>query len=214
MLDRRMDRMGHNGIVYIVDDDIELCNSLAWLLESVSIQSCSFQSVKTFLEYLEVREGVPGCIVLDVRMPEVGGFELQDILVQRESHIPIVFVSAHGDIRMTVRALQQGALTFLEKPYDPQHIVEVLQHALRLSRERTAEHESRRALEERLARLSPRERDVLRLVIDGLPSKLIARDLGISVKTVDVHRTRIKEKTDTVGIAVLVRDLLQAGVVV
>lgn len=206
--------MEHNGIVYIVDDDTELCDSLAWLLESVSIASRSFQSVKTFLEHLEAGTDIPGCIVLDVRMPEAGGFELQDILVQRESNIPIVFVSAHGDIRMTVRALQQGALTFLEKPYDPQHMVEVVQQALRLGRERTAEQEGRRALEERLDRLSPRERDVLRLVIDGLPSKLIARDLGISVKTVDVHRTRIKEKTDAVSIAVLVRDLLQADIIV
>lgn len=206
--------MGSNGMVYIVDDDTELCDSLAWLLESVSIQSRSFQSVKTFLDDLEAGTDTPDCIVLDVRMPESGGFELHDILIQRESNIPIVFVSAHGDIKMTVRALQQGALTFLEKPYDPQHMIEVVQQALRLGRERTKEQADRRALEEKLDRLSPRERDVLRLVIDGLPSKLIARDLGISVKTVDVHRTRIKMKTDAVSIAVLVRDLLQASIIV
>jgi RNA polymerase sigma factor (sigma-70 family) len=196
--------------VYIVDDDRELCASLAWLLDSVGIRSESFYSVPAFLD--AYRNDTPACLVLDVRMPEVGGFQLQEALLADESPIPIIFVSAHGDIKMSVRALQKGALTFLEKPYDPQHMLDVIQDALRVARQRFAERETVARLRARVDALTAREREILAMVIDGLPSKNIARALGISVKTVDVHRTRIKEKTGADSIAVLVRDILQAGI--
>jgi len=196
--------------VYIVDDDRELCASLSWLLDSVGIKSDSYYSVQSFLD--GYRSDVPACLVLDVRMPEVGGFALQERLLADESPIPIVFVSAHGDIKMSVRALQKGALTFLEKPYDPQHMLDVVQEALRVARRRFVERETVGELRSRIDALTPREREILAMVIDGLPSKNIARVLGISVKTVDVHRTRIREKTGAESIAVLVRDVLQAGI--
>ncbi|MFE7417478.1 response regulator transcription factor [Rhodococcus sp. NPDC057529] len=195
--------------VYIVDDDQELCASLAWLLDSVNITSEYYFSVQSFLE--EYRRDIPACLVLDVRMPEVGGFQLQETLLADESPIPIIFVSAHGDIKMSVRALQQGALTFIEKPYDPQHMLDVIQDALRVARQRFGERRNRTELQGRIDALTVREREILALVLDGLPSKNIAKELGISVKTVDVHRTRIKEKTGAESIAVLVRDILQAG---
>ncbi|TPQ23310.1 response regulator transcription factor [Streptomyces sporangiiformans] len=197
------------SVVYIVDDDQELCRSLAWLLESVKIRSLCFTDVRTFL-YSYDRDQ-PACLVLDVRMPEVSGFQLQEILNQAGSAIPVIFVSAHGDIRMSVRALQNGAVDFLEKPYDPQHMLEVVQQALRTAQERFARAARQQALQRRLGNLSPRELEILRMVIDGVPSKNIATRLGISTKTVDVHRTRIREKAGAESMATLVRDVLQAG---
>jgi len=198
------------ALVYIVDDDEELCKSLSWLLESVSIKSRSFYDVATFLEGYD--PSVPSCLVLDVRMPRAGGFQLQETLNQISSPIPIIFVSAHGDIRMSVKALRQGAVNFLEKPYDPQHMLDVVQETLELARERFESNQGRREVELRVAALTPREREILALVIDGLPSQNIARKLGTSVKTVDVHRTRIKAKTGADSIATLVRDILQHNV--
>jgi RNA polymerase sigma factor (sigma-70 family) len=199
-----------DGVVYIVDDDSGLCSSLAWLLESVGVESMCFGSAREFLDTpLPAR---PACMVLDVRMPEIGGFELQDQLIAEVSAIPIVFVSAHGDIRMSVRALQHGALDFLPKPYEPQHMIEVVQAALRTARERYERARQMQELSERLARLTPRELEILRLVVDGTSSKRIASRLGISVKTVDVHRARAREKTGAETVAQLVRDILQLGV--
>ncbi|MFE4078558.1 response regulator transcription factor [Paenarthrobacter sp. YIM B13468] len=198
------------ALVYIVDDDEELCKSLAWLLESVSIKSRSFYDVASFLEGYDPL--TPSCLVLDVRMPRAGGFQLQETLNQISSPIPIIFVSAHGDIRMSVKALRQGAVNFLEKPYDPQHMLDVVQETLELAQERFEANQDRREVELRISALTPREREILSLVIDGLPSQNIARKLGTSVKTVDVHRTRIKAKTGADSIATLVRDILQHNV--
>lgn len=206
---RPTDGQPGGGVVYIIDDDQELCRSLAWLLESVRIRSQCFTDVRTFLESYDRDQ--PACMVLDVRMPEVGGFELQEILNRAGSVIPVIFVSAHGDIRMSVRALQNGAVDFLEKPYDPQHMLEVVQQALRTAQEQFALAARQRLLQARLGSLSPREREILRMVIDGVPSKNIATRLGISTKTVDVHRTRIREKAGAESMATLVRDVLQAG---
>ena len=197
-------------LVYIVDDDEELCKSLAWLLDSVSIPSRSYYDVASFLDGYD--PDVPSCLVLDVRMPRAGGFQLQEALNQIASPIPIIFVSAHGDIRMSVKALRQGAVNFLEKPYDPQHMLDVVQETLDLAQERFESNRGRREIEQRIAGLTPREREILALVIDGLPSQNIARKLGTSVKTVDVHRTRIKAKTGADSIATLVRDILQHNV--
>lgn len=194
------------AVVYIVDDDQELCASLAWLLDSVSIKSKSFYDVASFLDAYD--SNVPSCLVLDVRMPKTGGFALQETLNQIASPIPVIFVSAHGDIRMSVRALQQGAVNFLEKPYDPQQMLDVVQETLELSIVRFDDSSRRRSVEQRLATLTPREREILALVIDGLPSQNIARRLGTSVKTVDVHRARIKSKTGSDSIATLVRDIM------
>ncbi|OZM72487.1 DNA-binding response regulator [Amycolatopsis antarctica] len=197
------------GIVYIVDDDRELRTSLAWLLESVHIESRCFPDVRSFLDAHDPAE--PACMVLDVRMPGASGFDLQETLAAAGSAIPVIFVSAHGDIRMSVRALQNGAVDFLEKPYDPQHMLDVVQKALRTAGDRFARAAAVRELADRLDTLSPREREILELVVDGVASKNIASRLGISVKTVDVHRTRIREKTGAESIATLVRDVLHAG---
>ncbi|MER5789280.1 response regulator [Streptomyces sp. NPDC001980] len=194
-------------LVYIVDDDEELSASLAWLLESVGIRSERFQDARTFLRSYD--RARPACLVLDVRMPELSGFDVQQLLNGTGSPLSVVFVSAHGDIRMSVRALQNGAVDFLEKPYDPQHLLDVVQAARRTARERFTRAARRGELHARLDTLTARERDVLALSVEGVPNKQIAGRLGISAKTVDVHRARIREKTGAESMAALVRDVLR-----
>ncbi|MEV0636053.1 response regulator [Streptomyces sp. NPDC050619] len=197
-------------LVYILDDDEELSESLAWLLESVGIRSERFRDARTFLRSYD--RGRPACLVLDVRMPELSGFDVQELLNETGAPLPVVFVSAHGDIRMSVRALQGGAVDFLEKPYDPQHLLDVVQNARRTARERFARETRQAGLRAKLDSLTAREREVLALSVEGVPNKQIAGRLGISTKTVDVHRARIREKTEAESIAALVRDVLRLEV--
>ncbi|AMW82964.1 Two-component response regulator [Pseudomonas yamanorum] len=193
-------------IVYIVDDDKDLRTSLAWLLESVSVKAQCFSGAEEFLEHYDPRQ--PACLVLDVRMPQTSGFQLQEILNRRGSTLPTIFVSAHGDIPMSVTAMKNGALDFVEKPYNPQQMIDRIQAALKTAVQAQADQEQREHLQGKLALLTSREREVLMLVVDGKASKVIARELNISVKTVDVHRTKIKEKMGVTSIAMLVREVL------
>jgi FixJ family two-component response regulator len=147
-------------------------------------------------------------VIVDVRMPGMSGFELQEQLGRRDYPAPVIFCSAHGDIPMSVRALRRGAVDFLEKPYEPQRMLEVVQGQLAEADRRFADHRCRRDVLRRVDTLTQREREVLRLVIDGLPSQVIARQLGASVKTIDVHRARIKAKTGAESLGSLVRDIL------
>ena len=145
-------------------------------------------------------------------MPETSGFQLQEILNQRGSTLPTIFVSAHGDIPMSVTAMKNGALDFVEKPYNPQQMIDRIQAALKTAVHAQADQQQRQNLQSKLALLTSREREVLMLVIDGKASKVIARELNISVKTVDVHRTKIKEKMGVSSIAMLVREVLHLPV--
>ncbi|MCX5446403.1 response regulator transcription factor [Streptomyces nigrescens] len=193
-------------VVHVVDDDEDLRQSLVFLLESVGIQALTYPDARTFLD--EFDPGEPAVVIVDVRMPGVGGFGVQERLAELGYPAPVVFCSAHGDIPMSVRALTAGAVDFLEKPYQPQRMVEVVQAQLVEARRRFAEHAERRTLGARLETLTRREREVLRLVVDGLPSQAIAHRLGTSVKTVDVHRARIKAKTRADSLGTLIRDIL------
>ena len=196
--------------VYIVDDDSDVRDSLVWLLKSVGIAADAYPGPEDFLAALDPE--TPGCLIVDVRMPRVSGFQLQARLNGMDVPLPVVFCSAYGDIRMSVRAMQQGAVDFIEKPYDPQQMIELVQANLVRAGEMFGARSRRRRVEERIESLTPREREILRLVIDGLPSQNIARLLGTSVKTVDVHRARIKRKTGANSIGTLIRDILQNDV--
>lgn len=197
------------AVVYVVDDDPGLLESVTWLLGSIGIQPVVYDAADTFLS--EYDGGHPACLVLDVRMPRMSGTKLQEELAAFAPHVAIIFVSAHGDIKMSVRTMQQGAVHFLEKPYEPQQLLDVVQAAVVMAEERFAEHRARREVQAKVDSLTPREREILRLVVEGLPSQNIARKLGMSVKTVDVHRARIKSKTDADSINTLVRDVLRYG---
>jgi RNA polymerase sigma factor (sigma-70 family) len=194
-------------IVHVVDDDHDLRQSLVFLFGSVGIDTLTYPDAATFLAEYDPVE--PAVLIVDVRMPGLSGLQLQEELLARAYPAPIIFCSAHGDIAMSVRALQRGAVNFLEKPYEPQQVLDVVQEQMQEAVRRFAEHAERRKVEERLASLTPREREVLVLVVDGTPSQLIARRLGTSVKTVDVHRARIKAKTGAESLGTLVRDVLQ-----
>lgn len=196
--------------VYVVDDDPELCESVAWLLDSIGITPVICHSADQFLDTYAGDH--PACIVLDVRMPQMSGTRLQEKLNEYAPHVAIIFVSAHGDIRMSVSTLQAGALDFLEKPYDPQRLLDAVQAGVVKAGQRFHQSDTRRSVQAKVGALTPREREILALVVEGLPSQNIARRLGMSVKTVDVHRARIKGKTDADSISTLVRDILRYGV--
>jgi FixJ family two-component response regulator len=193
-------------VIYIVDDDNGMRTSLAWLLESVGVKSEGFANASDFLRAFD--PDIPACLVLDVRMPETSGFDVQTELNRRGATLPIIFVSGHGDIPMSVRALQNGAIDFVEKPYNSQQMLDRVQRAMKLAMQRHATDQKRRDLRKRLDSLTGREKEVLRGVIDGKGSKRIASELDISVKTVDVHRASIKEKLGVASIATLVRDVM------
>ncbi|MFJ3776312.1 response regulator transcription factor [Streptomyces sp. NPDC090075] len=199
-------------VVHVVDDDEDLRQSLVFLLDSVGVQALTYPDAQTFLDEFDPAE--PAVVIVDVRMPSVSGFQLQERLAELDYPAPVVFCSAYGDIPMSVRALTGGAADFLEKPYQPQRMVEVVQAQLVEARRRFAEHAERQAVRTRLETLTQREREVLRLVVDGLPSQVIAHRLGTSVRTVDVHRARIKAKTQADSIGTLVRDILTHRVTV
>lgn len=199
-------------VVHIVDDDEDLRQSLVFLLSSVGIQALTYPDATSFLN--EVDPDEPGVLVVDMRMPGLSGFQLQERLVDLAYPAPIIFCSAHGDISMSVRAMRHGAVDFLEKPYEPQQMLDIIQAQLLTATTRFDDAHERRNVQARVEQLTPREREVLRLVIDGLPSQLIARQLGTSVKTVDVHRARIKSKTEAESLGTLVRDILHHQVTV
>jgi RNA polymerase sigma factor (sigma-70 family) len=199
-----------DAAVYVVDDDPELCESVDWLLASIGIKPIICHSADRFLELYHGDH--PACIVLDVRMPKISGTRLQEKLNEFAPHVAIIFVSAHGDIRMSVSTLQAGALDFLEKPYDPQRLLDAVQAGVEAAKVRFEQSDARQSIQTKVNSLTPREREILALVVEGLPSQNIARKLGMSVKTVDVHRARIKSKTDADSIGTLVRDILRYGV--
>jgi two-component system response regulator FixJ len=197
-------------VVHIVDDDDDLRESLIWLLDSVGIRAADHRDADSFFAAYD--QSRPACVIVDVRMPIISGFQVQERLNELESPAEVIFCSAHGDIQMSVRALQRGAVTFLEKPYEPQQMIDIVQECLATAVVRFREHRQRREVVDRLSTLTQREREVLRLVVTGLPSQNIARRLGTSVKTIDVHRARIRVKTEAESIATLVRDVLKNAI--
>lgn len=193
-------------LVYIVDDDAAVRTSLAWLLSSVNIRTACFDGPEAFMKAYDADS--ISCLILDVRMPEISGFQLQERLKEIDADIPVIFVSGHGDIPMSVRALRNGAVDFLEKPYNSQQMLERIQVTLKsliANRDARARRQQR---QEKLNTLTAREREILEKVVQGASSKVIARDLKISVKTVDVHRASIKDKLGCHSTASLVRDVL------
>ncbi len=196
------------SVVYIVDDDEGARTSLAWLLNSVNIRTECYAGAAAFLSAYDPH--LPSCLVLDVRMPEISGFQLQERLNGLGSELPIIFVSGHGDIPMSVRALRNGASDFFEKPYNSQQMLDRIQQLLRDEEQRCPERARRSALRQKVKQLSPREREVLDRMLHGDASKVIARELNISARTVDVHRAAVKEKLGCHSSAGLVRDVVLA----
>lgn len=189
--------------VHIVDDDPGVRKALALLMCSAGLQAQTYESAQDFLDRYE--PGRLGCVILDIRMPGMSGLELQQELVARRDPIPIIILTGHGDIPMAVRAIKAGALDFIEKPFQNGTLLSLVSTGLerdRAAREERARHE---AIANRLARLTPREREVMEHLIHGELSKVAAAELGISPRTVEIHRARILEKLGVRSISEVVR---------
>jgi two-component system, LuxR family, response regulator FixJ len=190
-------------IVFVVDDDEAVRSSLRLLLKSVGLAATALSTAQEFLS--NYRPQQPGCLVLDVRMPGMSGMELQQQLNMRGAVIPVIFISGHGDIPMAVEAMQQGAFDFLQKPFRDQDLIDRIQRALAKDRDNRAQLMERTRIRERLESLTPREREVLALVTSGKANKVMAGDLGVSQRTVEIHRARVMEKMGATSLAQLVR---------
>jgi FixJ family two-component response regulator len=194
------------GTVFLVDDDRAVRDSLSLLLALNGIRTQVFASAESFIETFVA--DWRGCVLTDLRMPGMTGLDLQAVLRQRSINLPIVVLTAHGDVATVRTALKNGAFDYLEKPIEDHLLLEVLRNALRADRERHASVASRSATEERLARLTPREREVLALLASGHQNVDIAAQLRISPRTVEVHKARIMEKLDSQSLADLIRIVL------
>ena len=196
--------------VFIVDDDASFRRAVQRLLHSVGLPVEAFASAQEFLRReLPTR---PACLLLDVRMPEVNGLQLQELLTTAERDMPIIFLSAHATVPTSVRAMKAGAVDFLQKPCDDEVLLEAVYRALDQARQTWDDHEKQRALYQRLDTLTPREREVLTLVIKGMLNKQIADALGMSEKTVKVHRGRVMQKMHAMSLADLVRLAYKVGI--
>ncbi|MCL6233850.1 MULTISPECIES: response regulator transcription factor [Acinetobacter] len=193
-------------IVYVIDDDQDICNSLTWLLDSVQLETKTFNSATEFLNFQ--RPQTPACLILDIRMRGMSGLQLQQQLNQQKIRMPIIFMTGHGDIPMSVNAMKAGAFDFLEKPFNPQHMLNQIQACLQLAEQDFIEEEKRQEQMIKLKSLSPRESEIINLLVDGLSSKHIAQMLNISHKTVEIHRTHIRQKLGTESIAQIVNMVL------
>jgi two-component system response regulator FixJ len=194
------------GSVFVVDDDYDVRASLALLLRSVGIEARCFDSAEALLSALAPESA--GCVVADVRMPGMSGMELQQELERRGLALPFIFITGHADVPMAVAAMKAGALDFLEKPFSDQALLDRVQAALRLDAARRRERAAHAAVRERLAALTPREREVMERVVAGKPNKIVARELGLSTRTVEIHRARLMEKLGARSLAELVRMVL------
>ena len=191
------------AIVYVVDDEESVCRALARLIRSVGLDVETFRSARAFLDH-PVADRV-ACLVLDVRLSGPSGLDLQKSLLDGGRPIPIVFITGHGDVPTTVRAMKGGAVDFLQKPFNDQDLLDCIQRALARSRAQRSDRAERTELERRLATLTPREREVMAQVVTGKLNKQIAGDLGIAEKTIKVHRGRVMEKMQAGSVAALVR---------
>lgn len=193
-------------IVYVVDDDLSVLKSLERLLRSEGYDVKTFKSALGFLGSLEFQyPDAPGCLILDVKMPELGGLEIQERLAEREISLPIIFITGHGTVSMSVRAMKAGAVDFLQKPFLDTDLLDVVSRTIAMDRQAKRQQRRLRKLRERLKTLTPREYEVFGLVVTGMLNKQIAFDLGTAEKTIKVHRARVMEKLGAQSLPDLVR---------
>jgi FixJ family two-component response regulator len=198
------------AFVFVIDDDPAMRDSLRSLIRSVGLQVDTFASTQDFLQHDP--EDAPSCLVLDVRLPGRSGLDFQQQLALSNIHIPIIFITGHGDIPMSVRAMKAGAVEFLTKPFRDQDLLDAIQLALEKDRDRRRREQDLESLRRRFETLTPRERQVLPLVVSGRLNKQIASELGTSEITVKVHRASIMRKMQAASVADLVRAAGELGI--
>ena len=195
--------------VFVVDDDEAVRSSLRLLLKSKGIAAVTHASAREFLANYDPEQ--PGCIILDVRMPGMSGLELQDELNRRGAIIPVIFITGHGDVPMAVEAMQHGAVDFLQKPFSDQDLTDRIQRALAADVRNRALLTEKDQIRARVSALTRREIQVLRLVTLGKSNKVVAAELGVSQRTVEIHRAHLMEKMEATSLAHLVRMTIIAG---
>ena len=198
--------MSGETTVFVVDDDQEVRDALQLLMESVGLVVETYPSALDFLEHFDPAR--PGCIILDVRMPGMGGLDLQSKLGEHRYHPPIIIITGHGDVPMAVRAVQAGAVDFIEKPFNDQALLDAVHRAIERDAERRGEASRLADIQDRYARLTPREKEVLSLVVAGKRNKVIAVELGVSQSTVEAHRAKVMEKMESSTLSDLMRMML------
>lgn len=194
--------------VFVVDDDESIRNSLRWLIESVGLDVETYAEAQEFLNAYDGTQHA--CLVLDLRMPRMSGLELQDTLASRNITIPIIFITAHGEVPAAVRAMKGGAVDFISKPFSDQLLLDRIQQAIALDALYQQKRTERIETSARLALLSDREREVLEMVVAGNANKITAQRLGLSTKTVEVHRSHIMKKLQVASLSELVRLCIRA----
>ena len=196
--------MTAESTVFIVDDDEAVRDALGFLMKSVGLSYKLYSGGHEFFAEYEA-EPKPGCLILDIRMPHMSGLELQEKLNKIKLRLPIIFITGHGDVPMAVQTMQQGAFDFLQKPFRDQDLLDRVQAAIELDKQGRDEHLERHEIERRMATLTDRERAVLRYIVEGKANKVIAIDLGVSQRTVEIHRAHVMEKLRAGSLANLVR---------
>jgi len=199
------------AIVFVVDDDRAMRDSLRWLLESIGLTVRTYATAAEFLR--EHQPSQPGCLVLDVRMPGMSGLDLQAELVKRGAELPTIVVTGHAEVAMAVRAVKAGAIDFIEKPFSDQLLLDRVRQALEIDRQSREVRARREEARRRLASLSARDREVLELVAAGKANKEVAAALGLSPKTVEVHRAHVMSKMAVDSLAELIRVAILAGAI-
>jgi FixJ family two-component response regulator len=194
--------------VFVVDDDAAVRSSIRMLLKSIGIAAIPLASAQEFLTAFDPAQ--PGCLVLDIRMPSMSGMELQQQLNLRGATIPVIFITGHGDVPMAVEAMQHGAFDFLQKPFRDQDLIDRVQKALARDAETRAALQKHGQIRQRLEALTPREKEVLELLTLGKQNKVMAGDLGLSQRTVEIHRAHVMEKMGATSVAQLVRMVIDA----
>jgi FixJ family two-component response regulator len=191
-----------SALVYLVDDDEAIRDSLGLLFRSVGLNCEVYASALEFLEAYDPQRH--SCLVADIRMPGLSGLELQQRLNERRADVPVIFITGHGDVPMAVNAMKSGASDFIQKPFRDQDLIDRIHKALAQDRERRVWRAEERAIRERIALLTPREAEVMRRVVRGQANKVIAMDLGVSQRTVELHRARVMRKLKMRSLAELV----------
>ena len=194
--------MRTEAIIHVVDDDTAMCESLRWLIESVGFNVKIYPGAKDFLE--KYQDEAHGCLLLDVRMPEMSGLELQEQLNKLNINMPIIFITGHGDVPMAVRAMKAGALEFLNKPFNDQELLDCINRAIEYDTQRRRTCSERKAILERLSLLTTREKQVLKELVTGKLNKVIAADLDLSIKTIELHRSNIMRKLQARSLAQII----------
>lgn len=188
--------------VFVVDDDAAVRESLSLLIRSMGLEVQTFDTAQAFLDGCAPER--PGCLVLDIRMPGMSGLDLQDRLGEHGITLPVIFITGHGDVAMAVRAMKHGALDFIEKPFNDQQLLDRVNQAIELDRVSREARDAREADSARLALLSPREREVMERIVRGEANKVVALELGLSERTVEIHRAKVMAKSGTRSLAELV----------